>query len=256
MTQTKVSLVTGAGGYIGSQIAYTLAKRGDKVVVCDITVDSAQRTVEKIISDGGDAFALALDVTNSKDIENAIAETVKKYGSLDVMVHAAGGSARLGGAGSTFKELSDQDDNVIDAVLKVNLYGAIYTSRAAAKQMITQGNGGRIIHISSSIGLNGLQGKAEYAAAKGGVIALAKAQAKEVGKYGITVNTVAPGCIGNHTLSDDDPGMLKTNYLNRRGNAEDIANMVEYLASEKGRFITGQTCLVDGGRNMAMKGSD
>lgn len=253
---SKVSLVTGAGGYIGGEIARTLAARGDTVVVCDVTVNSAQKTVDQITKAGGNAIAMAFDVANSSEVNAAFDEVINKYGRLDVMVHAAGGSARLGGPGATFRDLAEQEDRVIDAVIKINLYGAMFTSRAAAKHMIACGNGGRIIHISSSIGLNGLQGRSEYGAAKGGVIALAKTLAKEVGKDGITVNTVAPGCIGNASVPDDNYDMLNTNYLNRRGNAEDIAFMVEFLASEKGRFITGQTINVDGGRSMAMKGSD
>ncbi len=252
----KVSLVTGAGGYIGGQIARTLAARGDRVVVCDIKEEMALNTVNYIKENGGEAMVLAFDVSDHKQVAEAIQTAVKKYGRLDILVHAAGGSAKLGGPGSAFHELVDQEDRVIDAVIKVNLYGALYTSSAAAKQMISQGNGGHIIHISSSIGLNGLQGKVEYAAAKGGVIAMVKALAKEVGKYRITVNTVAPGCIGNDTIPDDSPGMVKTNYLGQRGNAGDIANMVEFLSSEKAKFITGQTYVVDGGRSLGMKGSD
>lgn len=252
----KVSFITGAGGYIGGQIARTLAARGDYVAVCDIKEEFAMKTVNFIRENGGEAFALAFDVADPKQVDEAIQMTVKKYERLDVLVHAAGGSARLGGPGATFRDLVEQEDRVIDAVLKVNLYGALYTSRAAAKQMISQGGGGYIIHISSSIGLNGLKGRVEYAAAKGGVIAMAKAFAKEVGKYRITVNTVAPGCIGNDTVPDDAPEMINTNFLGRRGNAEDIAYMVDFLSSGKADFITGQTCVVDGGRSLGMKGSD
>lgn len=252
----KVSLVTGAGGYIGSRIARTLAQRGDCVVVCDLTQESAEKTACRIREEGGQALALAFDVTDRVQVEEAINHAVAAYGRLDVMVHAAGGSARLGGEGAGFHELFEQQTKVIDSVIKVNLYGALYTGAEAVKQMIKQGQGGYIIQISSAVGINGLSGRVEYAAAKGGVIAMAKALAKETGKYGITVNTVAPGCIGNDSVADDNPAMTQTNFLGKRGNAQDIANMVEYLCSGKADFITGQTCVVDGGRSLGMKGSD
>ncbi len=254
--EQKVMIVTGAGGYIGGEIARTLAKNGDMIVVTDITLDTAERTAKEIRELGGHATAIALDVTDSAAVNAAFSEIAETYGRLDAMVHAAGGSARLAGPNATWEDLVNQEDYVIDAVIRVNLYGAIYTARAAAQIMIQNKTAGRIVLISSVAGINGLAGRAEYSAAKGGVIALSKALAKEVGKYGITVNTVAPGAVGNHTVPDDRPDMLKTNFLGRRGSAVDIANGVAFMVSDRSGFVTGQTLQVDGGRTLATKGTD
>ncbi len=252
----KVIIVTGAGGYIGGEIARSLARDGSKIIVTDLTYDTAECTARQIQAAGGYAEALSLDVTDSAVIDTVFRDIANRYGTIDALVHAAGGSAKLAGPHARWTELIHQEDSVIDAVIRVNLYGAIYTARSAARIMIERENPGRIVLISSVAGINGLAGRAEYSAAKGGVIALAKALAKEVGAYGITVNTVAPGAVGNHLVPDDRPDMIETNYLGRRGNAVDIANGVAFLLSEKSGFVTGQTLQVDGGRTLATKGTD
>ncbi len=252
----KVIVVTGAGGYIGREIACLLAQSGNTVIVTDITTDSAEITAEKIRDNGGKAASMTLDVTDSSAVEKAFRDVVDTYGRFDVLVHAAGGSAKVAGPDARWENLVDQQDDVIDAVIRVNLYGAVYTARAAARIMINKHIAGRIILISSAAGINGLAGRAEYSAAKGGVIALSKALAKEVGRYGITVNTVAPGAVGNDSVPDDRPDMLNTNFLERRGAARDIANGVAFIASDDSGFITGQTLQIDGGRTIAVKGTD
>ena len=256
----KVALITGAAGYIGSETARTLAKNGIAVAVCDINEDAIKTTAESINALGGEAFGRVLDVTDSADVDAAVDEVVEKFGRLDIMVHIAGGSARIAGPGAKYAPLVEQEDFVIDRVLKVNLYGAFWASRAAARVMIKQGEGGRIINFSSTVGLNGLKGCVEYAASKGGVISLTKALAKELGEYKITVNSVAPGIVCRSEVDATNPEGYKyaygTNFLGERCTAEDIANLVEFLASDKARFITGQVYVCDGGRSLAMKGSD
>jgi len=170
------------------------------------------------------------------------------------MIHIAGGSARI--AGGKYVPLVEQDENVIDRVLKVNLYGAIWTNRAAAKIMIKQGRGGKIINFASAVGINGLSTCSDYAASKGGVMSLTKSLAKELGPYKINVNTVAPGVVMRPEEGNDDYRATKTNLLGEKCTAEDIANLVAFLASDKARFITGQTYVCDGGRTLSMKGSD
>jgi 3-oxoacyl-[acyl-carrier protein] reductase len=251
---SKVSFVTGAGGYIGGAIARTLAARGDKVAVCDINESAIDNVVNEILKEGGEACGMVVDVSDSDAVDNAIEKTVIKYGRLDIAVHAAGGSAKIAGDSAEYHVLADQEDFVIDRVFKVNLYGSMFVGRAAAKQFRLQKDVGHIVFISSAIGLNGFNGKSEYAAAKGGVIALAKSLAKELGMYQVTVNTVAPGAVGNVWVKDEH--FYNNNFLHIRGNAQDIANAVEFLASDKARFITGQTIVVDGGRSLALKGTD
>jgi len=256
----KVAFITGAGGYIGSETARTLAKNGIAIAVCDINEETVKATVESIEALGGEAFGRVLDVTDPADVDAAVAETVEKFGRLDIMVHVAGGSARIAGPGTKYHRLVDKEDYVIDRVLKINLYGAIYASRAAARVMVKQGEGGKIINFSSIVGLNGAAKSTEYAAAKGGVIAFTKALAKELGPYKINVNSVAPGVVCRPdvdvTTEKGQKYAYGTNFLGEKCTAEDIANVVEFLASDKSNFVTGQIYVCDGGRSLALKGTD
>lgn len=256
----KVAFITGAGGYIGSETARTLARNGVAIAVCDINEETVKATVESIEALGGEAFGRVLDVTDPADVDAAVAETVEKFGRLDIMVHVAGGSARIAGPGTKYHRLVDKEDYVIDRVLKINLYGAIYASRAAARVMIKQGEGGKIINFSSIVGLNGAAKSVDYAAAKGGVIALTKALAKELGPYKINVNSVAPGVVCRPdvdvTTEKGQKYAYGTNFLKEKCTAEDIANVVEFLASDKSNFVTGQVYVCDGGRSLALKGTD
>ena len=250
----KTAFITGAGGYIGTQTAITLAKEGINIAVCDISEKSVQATADKINAIGGDAKGYVSDVTDSKAIEAAVQKAAADFGSLDIMIHIAGGSARI--AGGKYVPLVEQDDSVIDKVLKVNLYGAFWSSRAAAKIMIEQGRGGKIINFASAVGINGLACCCDYAASKGGVMSLTKSLAKELGQYKINVNAVAPGVVMRPEEDNNGDRATKTNLLGEKCTAEDIANLVAFLASDKARFITGQTYVCDGGRTLSMKGTD
>ena len=252
---TKIAFITGAGGYIGGQIALDLAKEGVKVSICDIDRTTLEKKAEEIKNAGGDVLCIEADITNPESVNKAIQKTVEHFGRLDISVHVAGGSSRIAGPKAKFCYLVDQEDYVIDHVMKVNLYGALYVARAAAAQMIKQGEGGRIISFGSTVGVNGLTRSVEYAAAKGGVMSFTKALAKEVGKYKITVNCVAPGAIARPNNQNTDYH-FNTNYLGIKGDASDISNLTCFLASEKARFITGQTYIIDGGRCLAMKGTE
>ena len=252
----KTAFITGAGGYIGSAVAAQLAKEGYAVAVCDISECGVEKTVSQLLAAGYTASGYIADVSDSVSIENAIKAADGDFCGLDVMVHVAGGSARVAGEGAQYRTLVRQEDYVIDRVLKINLYGAIYSSRAAARIMIKRGRGGRIINFSSVVGFNGLKYCTEYAAAKGGVIALTKSLAKELGEYKITVNSVAPGIVMRPDEKNSDDYATATNFLGERCTAQDIADLVAFLASDKARFITGQIYAIDGGRSLAMKGSE
>lgn len=250
----KTAFITGAGGYIGTQTAITLAREGSNIAVCDISEKSVRATVDKVNAMGGNAKGYVSDVTDSTAIEYAVRKAAADFGGLDIMIHIAGGSARI--AGGKYVPLVEQDENVIDRVLKVNLYGALWTNRAAAKIMIKQGRGGKIINFASAVGINGLSTCSDYAASKGGVMSLTKSLAKELGPYKINVNAVAPGVVMRPEEGNDDYRATKTNLLGEKCTAEDIANLVAFLASDKARFITGQTYVCDGGRTLSMKGTD
>ncbi len=250
--ENKAAFITGAGGYIGGTTARMLAAEGAKVAVCDIADEVCTKTVLAIQEAGGTAIAVPADVTDSASVDAAVQKATDTFGGLDIMVHVAGGSAR-----QDIKRLADQSDEVILRVLRVNLLGAFWASRAAARIMRDQGRGGRIVNISSTVGLNGLRGCVDYAASKGGIIAMTKALAKEMGEYGVTVNSVAPGVVQRPgTGADDSDYALKTNFLGKKCEATDIAETILFLCSDAARFVTGQTWVVDGGRSLAMKGSD
>lgn len=250
----KVAFITGAGGYIGSETALMFAKQGIKVAVCDINSESVEKNVKRIEEIGGIANGYIIDVTDSKSVDDIAERIFSDFGRLDIMVHIAGGSARI--AGGKYVPLVEQEDSVIDKVLKVNLYGAFWASRAAARIMIKQGEGGKIINFSSAVAFNGLASCCDYAASKGGVISLTKALAKELGPYKINVNSVAPGIVMRPEENVGSDRALKTNVLGEKCTAEDIAYLVEFLASDKAKFITGQTYVCDGGRTLSMKGTD
>lgn len=245
----KTAFITGAGGYIGSQTALTLAKEGANIAVCDINMAAAENTVQKIKAMGANAKGYVCDVSDSRDIELAMDKAVTDFGSLDIMVHVAGGSARI--AGGAYVPLIEQQDSVIDKVIKVNLYGAIW-----ARIMIKQGKGGKIVNFASAVGINGLQTCCDYAAAKGGVMSLTKSLAKELGQYKINVNAVAPGIVMRPEEDGGSDRALGTNYLGEKCTAADIADLVAFLVSDKAKFITGQIYVCDGGRTLAMKGSE
>ncbi len=252
----KVAFITGGGGYIGSETALTLARAGVSVAVCDINEEAVKSTVDRITEIGGVAKGYVFDVTDSKDVDRVVDEIVKDLGRLDIMVHIAGGSARIAGPDAKYVPLVEQEDYVIDRVLKVNLYGAFWASRAAAKIMIKQGEGGKIINFSSAVGINGVANCTDYAASKGGVMSLTKALAKELGPHKINVNSVSPCIVMRPEEDCGDDRALKTNLLGEKCTAQDIANLVEFLVSDKAKFITGQTYIIDGGRTLSMKGTD
>ena len=252
----KVAFITGAGGYLGRQTAITLAQNGICVAVCDINEKTVHETVDMIAAAGGEVKGYVVDVSVSSAVENAVRDAVTHFGRLDIMLHIAGGSARIAGPDARIVPLVEQEDYVIDTVLKVNLYGAFWASRAAARIMIEQGQGGKIINFSSAVGLNGLACASDYAAAKGGIISLTKALAKELGPYKINVNSVAPGIVMRPEEGDNPRKAYKTNLLNEKCTAEDVAELVKFLVSDEARFITGQTYVIDGGRTLSMKGSD
>ena len=152
--------------------------------------------------------------------------------------------------------LAEQDPHVIQRVLDVNLMGAIWCSRAAARHMIAQNRGGKIINFSSVVGLNGLKDCTDYAAAKAGVMGMTHSLAKELGPYKINVNSVAPGIVMRPDDMGGDHRAFETNLLGIKCTAQDVADLVEFLCSDKARFITGQVYAVDGGRSLSMKGSD
>ncbi len=238
----KRAVVTGGGQGIGRAIALKLASLGAHVAVADINEKSARDVADEITAAGGAATAYRVDVSDHEETAGLMKDVVEALGGVDILVNNAGITR----------------DNLIlrmppedwDLVLRVNLTGTFNCIRAAARPMMSQ-RSGRIINISSIIGQVGNIGQANYAASKAGIVALTKTAARELGARGITVNAVAPGFIETpmtESLSEKVREDFTTKILLKRlGAPEDVANLVAFLASDEGDYITGQTINIDGG---------
>ncbi|WP_368987081.1 3-oxoacyl-[acyl-carrier-protein] reductase [Caldifermentibacillus hisashii] len=242
----KTALVTGASRGIGKEIALELARNGANIVVNYAgNKQLAEQVADEIGSIGRESAAIQADVANSEAVEQMVKETVNMFGSLDILVNNAGITRDQ--LLMRMKE-SDWDD-----VLNTNLKSVFLTTKAVSRQMMKQRKG-RIINISSIVGVSGNAGQANYVAAKAGIIGLTKTAAKELAPRNITVNAVAPGFITTD-MTDKLPEDVKQELykqipLARLGEPKDIAYVVAFLASEKSSYITGQTIHVNGGMYM------
>lgn len=243
----KVALVTGARRGIGKAISLALAKAGAKIVVTDIDEKECQEVVEEIKRADGEAMAKKVDVTNKKEIEEAVKQAVDKFGKLDILVNNAGICPF-----KPFLELTEED---WDRVLDINLKGYFLCAQTAAKEMIKQ-NRGRIINIASvAMGQQGIgfPNIVHYVASKGGVVGMTEALAVELAPFGINVNAISPGVIETKMAESvtADPSVkesiLKRVPKGRIGQPLDIAHAVVYLASEEADYVTGAVLIVDGG---------
>lgn len=239
----RTALVTGASRGIGRAIALRLAKTGHAVAINYNThPEEAQASVDSIRSSGGHAVAIQGDVSVREDVDRLIRTTEESVGPIEVLVNNAG-------------IISDSlllrlKDDAFDRVIKTNLYGTYYCCRSVVPGMVRR-RWGRIINISSVVGLRGNEGQANYAASKGGVHLLTYSLAKELAKRNITVNAIAPGYIETATV-EVLPASLKERILNNIpaghfGHPEDIAAMAGFLASDEAAYITGEVIRVDGG---------
>lgn len=242
----KIVLVTGAGRGIGASIAKRFASEGAEVIVNYSGNDeAAQKTVDEITATGGQAQKYKCSVNDSESVKVMIDEIIKKFGRIDILVNNAGITKD-----GLMLRMTDED---FDRVIDVNLKGTFNCTKYVSKYMLKQ-KSGKIINISSVVGLSGNAGQVNYSASKAGIIGITKSAAKELSSRGITVNAVAPGYVDTDmtkVLSDNIRNeILKNIPLQRMGNVEDISNCVAFLASEDASYITGQVISVDGGMHI------
>ena len=238
----KTAFVTGGSRGIGKSIALDLGKNFHVVVGFSVSNDKAEEVSEKIISNGGSSSTVQIDISKSDSVDAAFSSIEKEYTSVDVLINNAGITK----------------DNILPRmkkdewleVIQTNLTGSFYTSQRAIKLMM-KNKWGRIIFISSVVGISGNQGQANYAASKAGLIGLSKSISKEMGSRNITSNVVAPGYIETDMTSfldeQNKENIIEQLSIKRIGKPEDISNVVSFLCSEESEYITGQVIPVDGG---------
>jgi 3-oxoacyl-[acyl-carrier protein] reductase len=246
--------VTGAGQNLGQGIATTLGRVGAEVVVNDLVATRAQEVADEIVAAGGQASVARFDVT---DFDSVMAG-VESVGPVDILVNNAGNAGAVGWAGDgPFVETTPPD---WDAFFQVNLFGVMHCTRAVTPGMM-QGNWGRVITIISDAARVGESNMAAYAAAKAGAAGFTRAYAREVGRYGITANNIAIGTMHRPTSDPDEPTeeqvrrtreLFRRYIVRRRGEPEEIAGLVAYLASPLGGWVSGQTYPVNGGYSLAL----
>lgn len=246
MLENKIALVTGGSRGIGKEIALSLAKEGAVVIVnYNGSKERAEAVVEEIITAGGKAESYQCNVADGAACEAMVKELIEKYGRVDILVNNAGITRD-----NLLMKMSEED---FDAVIDTNLKGTFHTIRYLSRYFLKQ-RSGKIINISSVVGIGGNAGQANYSASKAGIIGLTKSVARELASRGINVNAVAPGMVDTEMtqiLSDSvKEEMMKQIPLKKMGNTKNIADAVVFLASDKSDYITGQVLVVDGGMTM------
>ena len=246
--QNRIALVTGGAAGIGKATAMRFAEEGAKVVIADLN-ESAGRALAATL--GPDAAFYRVNVADRNDVQAWIDAVVRRYGRIDVLVNNAGivrdGMLVKMKEGEIVKQMPEAD---FDLVVGINLKGVFNCTQAAAPVMMRQ-NGGVILNATSVVGLDGNFGQTNYVATKAGVIGMTKVWARELGRYGIRVNAVAPGFTATEILAAMPEkvldGMKARTPLGRLGDPRDIANAYLFLASDEASFVTGETLRVDGG---------
>ena len=246
MLTGKVALVTGAGRGIGKQIALTLAKANAFVIVnYNGSRNNAENVVNEITQSGGRAEAIQCNVADAAAADNMVKDVIARHGRVDILVNNAGITRD-----NLIMRMSEQD---FDDVINTNLKGAFHTIRSLSRSFLKQ-RSGKIINIASVVGITGNAGQANYSASKAGIIGLTKSVAREFATRGICVNAVAPGYIETEmtqALSEEaTKGLMQMIPMGKAGTAQNVADLVLFLAGSGSDYITGQVIGVNGGMAM------
>jgi NAD(P)-dependent dehydrogenase (short-subunit alcohol dehydrogenase family) len=241
----RVVLITGAGGGLGRAFALGFAASGDRIVVADIDEAGANHTVELLAAEGADALAVRVDVTSKASVQALVDTIIERYGRLDVVVNNAAIYATL-----TRTPFAEIDPDEWDRVMAVNAKGTWLVSASAYPRMTKPG--GRIINIASATVMSGSPLWMHYVASKAAVIGMTRVMARETGAEGVTVNAIAPG----FTLTEASLGLMDDaatygvdrGAIKRASQPDDIVGTALFLASDQASYITGQTLIVDGGK--------
>ncbi len=240
--KNRTAVVTGGAGYIGKALCKQLAQEGVKVALCDLTLEIAQKAADEIAQDGVTVYPYAMDVCSTESVNNTAAAILKDFGKVDILINNAGVWKY-----QKFLEMSEEKWH---KSLDINLNGPFRVTKAFAQQMVDNGYG-RIINTTSIAGEVGLPGQIDYASSKAGLIMFTKTLAMELGRTGVTVNCVSPGMV------TPDPMLgTKTTWVERTCTADEVANVIAFLASDETSFITGADYSVDGGRILGPRFSD
>lgn len=241
----KVSLITGASQGIGESIAFELSRDGAEVVLLDIQKDKLEDVAHRIKQEGRNATAYRIDISQLQEVSDVVATIIQNHTKIDHIVNNAGVTRD--------NLLMRMREEEWDAVLSVNLKGVFNLSKAIIRHMISN-KYGRVVNISSVVGLMGNVGQTNYAASKAGMIGFTKSLAREVAARGITVNAVAPGFIAT-AMTESLPEGIKESFVNiipmkKFGDPKDVAHAVKFLLSDEAAYITGQVISVNGGMLM------
>jgi meso-butanediol dehydrogenase / (S,S)-butanediol dehydrogenase / diacetyl reductase len=252
----RVVVVTGGAGGIGTAACRAIAAEGGRVVVADLDGEQAKRVADSIVADGGEARSAAVDVTDRAQVREMIRIAVDAFGELNVIFNNAGMNRP--------RDFMEVDEENFESIVRVNTWGAIVCTQEAAKQMIAQGRGGKIVNTGSIAGRQGFWDFVPYCVAKFGIVALTQASARGLIEHGITVNAFAPGVVDTPMwigLNDDlrtiheqpaesDPmrEFATGTLVGRPAKPEELAPFLVYLASPESDYMTGQMYMVDGGQ--------
>jgi meso-butanediol dehydrogenase/(S,S)-butanediol dehydrogenase/diacetyl reductase len=251
----RVVIVTGGAQGLGEGIVRRVAADGAKVVIADLKEEAASKLASALTAEGQDAIAVQVDVSKRDDVRRMVKTVVEKFGRIDVLFNNAGFNRPV-----PFFEVDDENFN---SILKVNALGVMIGMQEVGKQMIEQGNGGKIINTASIAGRQGYAEFAPYCASKAAVISLTQAAAREMGKHKITVNAIAPGVVVTPLWDGLEKDMIEKGVIHEKGEfinsfsssillgypaqPKDLAGIASFLSSADSDYITGQVIMCDGG---------